>query len=189
MLKRIRKLVNVSLLLFSSTLFAQEKHSGHAHGTSQVTKHAQTELVEGGQSTFAALIEIVSLLQTNPDTEWEKVDIDALREHLLDMNRLMLSTSATAKTIATNTIQFEVQGTGAALGSIHRMVSTHSTFIQTLRNWDVQADLTSTGALVQIETDEIDSLRQLNALGFYGFMSLDSHHQDHHLGIATGKGH
>src|SRR5438046_3161300 len=40
---------------------------------------------EPGQSAFAAIQEIVALLEADPGTDWTKVDIEALRRHLVDM--------------------------------------------------------------------------------------------------------
>ena len=45
---------------------------------------------EAGQGAFAAIQEIVAILEADPDTDWSKVDIDALRQHLVDMNAVTL---------------------------------------------------------------------------------------------------
>ena len=59
------------------------------------TDHAQHVTgsipVEAGQGAFAAVAEIVSILTADPKTDWSKVDISALREHLADMNELSLA--------------------------------------------------------------------------------------------------
>ena len=39
-----------------------------------------------GQAAFGAAQEIVRMLLADPMTNWSKVDIDALRQHLIDMN-------------------------------------------------------------------------------------------------------
>ena len=46
---------------------------------------------KSGQSAFAAIQEIVSILEADPATDWSKVDIDALRQRLVDMNNVTLS--------------------------------------------------------------------------------------------------
>lgn len=189
MLKRIRNLAIASLLISAQALFAQEKHADHVPGMSHKPILTQPMPIEGGQSAFAALIEIIALLESDQNTQWASVDIDALREHLLDMDKIMLSTSANTQKMTDNTVQFDVRGTGAALDAIHTMVAAHTRFIRQSREWDVKSDLTSTGALIQIMSNDTATIEQLTALGFYGFMSLDSHHQAHHFGIATGTGH
>jgi hypothetical protein len=48
------------------------------------------DLREGGQSAFAAIQEIVSQLMADPTTDWSRVDIDGLRQHLIDMDNVTL---------------------------------------------------------------------------------------------------
>ena len=145
--------------------------------------------MEGGQSAFAAIIEIVAILEADPETDWSAVDIDALQLHLRDMDNLILSTSASTEVIDTYTVQFSVEGTEASLEAIHRMAPAHSRFIQQSRGWNINTELTETGAIIQVSIKDKASTERLNAMGFYGFMSLDSHHQAHHLSIAKGKPH
>lgn len=51
---------------------------------------------ETGQSAFAAIQEIVAMLEADPKTDWSKVDIEALRQHLIDMNNVTLGAVVTA---------------------------------------------------------------------------------------------
>ena len=44
--------------------------------------------IEAGESAFAAIQEIVALLNADPKTDWSKVDIDALRQHLVQGSEL-----------------------------------------------------------------------------------------------------
>lgn len=156
-------------------------HSGNAGG--------QTILRESGQSAFATLIEITALLEADNDTDWSTVDLDGLRLHLLDMNHLILDTSASTDRIDDSIIQYTIDGSLEAIPAIHRMVPAHSRFIRQSRLWDIDTQLTDTGAILRIKTGSAAQLSRLSALGFYGFMSLDSHHQAHHLNIALGNSH
>lgn len=45
---------------------------------------------ETGQAAFAAIQEIVAMLDADPATDWARVDIEALRQHLIDMNNVTL---------------------------------------------------------------------------------------------------
>ncbi|MFW1924327.1 hypothetical protein ACG90D_19965, partial [Acinetobacter geminorum] len=49
------------------------------------------EPTQPGQDAFAAIQEIVQILEADPRTDWSKVNIDALREHLVDMSNVTLS--------------------------------------------------------------------------------------------------
>jgi hypothetical protein len=39
-----------------------------------------------GQDAFGAIQEIVRMLEADPKTDWSKVDLETLRQHLIDMN-------------------------------------------------------------------------------------------------------
>ena len=41
-----------------------------------------------GQAASAAIQEIVGILEADPKTDWSKVNIEALRHHLIDMNKV-----------------------------------------------------------------------------------------------------
>ena len=52
-----------------------------------------------GQDTFGAIQEIVQILEADPATDWSKVNIAALREHLIDMNEVALHAVAAERPI------------------------------------------------------------------------------------------
>jgi len=183
-------LCSVIVALISLSLWAAEKQSGHTPGmnhSDMISTNAQPK--EGGQATFAALIEIVSMLELDDKTDWEAIDIDGLREHLLDMNHLILNTEATKAILGISQIQFDIRGTTKSIPSIHRMVPAHSRFIEQSRGWKIEPELDDDGAKLTITVQDAATLNRLNALGFYGFMSLDSHHQAHHYQMAIGISH
>ena len=47
-----------------------------------------------GQDAFGAIQEIVRILEADPKSDWSKVDLEALRQHLIDMNELTLRADA-----------------------------------------------------------------------------------------------
>ena len=47
-----------------------------------------------GQDAFGTIQEIVQMLEADPATDWSKVNIAALREHLIDMNEVTLHAAA-----------------------------------------------------------------------------------------------
>ena len=183
-------LVSIIVALASLSLWATEKHNGHKPAMKHnAMENNDVQAKEGGQATFAALVEIVSLLEQDDNTDWSTVDLDVLRAHLLDMNQLILNTEATKSTNGDTQIQFDIRGTTASIPSIHRMVPAHSRFIEQSRGWVIDPELNEVGAKLTITVNNASTLSRLNALGFYGFMSLDSHHQAHHYRMAVGRSH
>src|SRR5512140_454543 len=77
-----------------------------------------------GQDAFGTIQEVVQILQADPATDWSKVNIAALRQHLIDMNEVTLH-AATAERMLDNAIEIAVTGEGRTLEAIKRMVPAH----------------------------------------------------------------
>jgi hypothetical protein len=158
-------------------------HQGHvAAESAEILPH------EPGQSAFAAIAEIVDLLRRDPGTNWDRVDIDGLREHLVDMNDLTLNASVDTSTDA-NSIAFRVSGEGRTVRAIQSMVPAHAGVLASDLDMNADASLTDDGAVLKITAEDGEALRQLRAFGFFGVMALGAHHQEHHLNMARGEGH
>lgn len=141
---------------------------------------------ETGQSQFAAIAEIVTLLRDDQNTDWAQVDIKALRDHLVDMDNVTTRASVERK-VDGMSATFVVIGDQVVAASIRRMVLAHSPMLQGSSDWTVTAVEIEGGAsmLVQVGSDE--ELNQVLGLGFFGLMTIGAHHQQHHLMIATGR--
>ena len=93
---RLITLGSILVALVSLSLWAADRHRGHSPGMNHTgVTNSGGRPQQGGQATFAALIEIVAMLEQDPETDWDMADIDGLRAHLLDMNHLILDTEAT----------------------------------------------------------------------------------------------
>ena len=73
----------------------QEMMRQHHQGMMPMGGHdgmhgASTTPTMPGQDTFGAIQEIVQILDADPKTDWSKVDLEALRQHLIDMNEVTL---------------------------------------------------------------------------------------------------
>ena len=137
-----------------------------------------------GQDAFGAIQEIVQILQADPATDWSKVNIGALREHLVDMNEVTLRANA-AERMTDTSIVVDVTGEGRTLEAIRRMVPAH---VRELAGsgWKADtADLPKGVRLTVAATDAVP-LVKLKALGFIGIMVQGGHHQPHHLMMAKG---
>ena len=161
------------LVLATAPAFAQHAHQ-HSDGPTEV-----------GQSAFAAISEIVEILQNDPETDWTKVNISSLQNHLGDMD---LVTTRTKATVETNdmTVAITVSGQGEAVGAIQRMTTAHAPMLAAETGWEVDVDQTSSGAVLRITVSSEDELARVTGLGFYGLMTIGAHHQAHHLQIALG---
>jgi len=138
-----------------------------------------------GEAAFAAIQEIVALLEADPATDWSKVNIEALRQHLIDMNNVTLQ--ASVKAIDNKkSMTFVVSGEGAVRESVCRMITAHAATMNGADGWKYVAEQTAAGANLTVTPPDAASMQKLRALGFIGMMTRGMHHQQHHLMIARG---
>ena len=160
-------------IVMASPVAAQHAHfaTGHDLGGPEET----------GQSAFAALAEIVAILQADPETDWERVDIDGLRRHLVDMD-LLTQEAVVTRTLRPEGARFEIRGTPRVLEAIRAMVPAHAPFLAAENGWDVVTEDLDDGVALSVDGDAA----QIQGLGFFGLMTIGAHHQEHHLMMAKG---
>jgi hypothetical protein len=160
-------------------------HSKMKHGNgSEMTAGLPSE---PGQSAFAAIQEIVVLLEADPATDWSKVNLEALRQHLIDMDNVTLGAEVRTAISGQATI-FTVSGEGRVRDSIQRMLKAHAATMQGVEGWGYAAKVTDTGAILKVTPPDEAAATRLAGLGFIGVMARGMHHQEHHFMIAKGKG-
>lgn len=137
-----------------------------------------------GQDAFGAIQEVVQILEADPTTDWSKVNIEALRQHLIDMNEVTLHAAASPRMLD-NGIEFAVTGEGRTLAAIKRMVPAHVAELHET-GWDAKTEDLPNGVKLTVIASEAHPLTRLKALGFIGIMVQGGHHQPHHLMMAKG---
>ena len=188
------RLFALCLLTFTSQAHAQQitahmmNHSGHfmpghAAGMVDVTG-SQGELVQGGQSAFAAIQEIVTRMMSDPATDWSKANIEALRQHLTDMDNVTLRAQVSAEEIKGGARFVSTSGDASVTASIRAMVPAHVAAMNGVEGWRMVAEEVPGGAAMTVTGSDEARIR---ALGFIGIMTVGMHHQAHHLAIATGN--
>jgi hypothetical protein len=176
-------------LLVASAAWAQgaTTHDRAEHSTMHAGMHAAASLPnEAGQGAFAAIAEVVLLLQADPETDWSKVDVGALREHLVDMNELTLNAVAREERIPGG-LRIEVTGEGRTLRAIQNMVPAHAAELAKVEGWQVEAAVRDGGARLTVTSADTRQEAQIRGLGFFGLMATGAHHQTHHWAMATGQ--
>ena len=141
-----------------------------------------------GQDAFGAVQEIVRLLEADPKTDWSKVNLEALRQHLIDMNEVTLKADTLTKPIEGG-IEVTVTGTGRTVEAIQRMVSAqaHQVDQTHLNGWSAKTEPLPNGVLLTVTSSDPQQVQHIRGLGFIGFMASGSHHQAHHLAMAKGE--
>ncbi len=139
-----------------------------------------------GQDAFGAIQEILRILEADPGTDWSKVNIDALREHLIDMNEVTLHANA-ARSAVDGGLRIEVTGEGRTLLAIQRMVPAQAHEIDGANGWKTKVEPRADGVVLTVTAADPKQAMKIRALGFMGIMAQGAHHQRHHLAIARGE--
>jgi predicted RNA binding protein YcfA (HicA-like mRNA interferase family) len=171
-----------AVLAASAMLFAQERlhmdRTQHMHGADAVTPR------HPGQEAFGTIREIVRILEADHTTDWSKVNIGALREHLIDMDEVTLRARASERPLEDG-IEITVTGEGRTLSAIKRMVPAHTRELVAL-GWGASTQDLPNGVKLVVTSSDPQQLIKLKALGFMGIMVQGAHHQPHHLMMAKG---
>jgi hypothetical protein len=138
-----------------------------------------------GQEAFGTIQEIVRILEADPATDWSKVNISALREHLIDMDQVTMRAAATERTLEDG-VEIAVTGEGRTLDAIKRMIPAHVHELRQL-GWSGKTEDLSNGVKLTVTSTDAKQVTKLRALGFMGIMVQGAHHQQHHLMIAKGE--
>jgi hypothetical protein len=160
-------------------------HGAGQHSMMGMRGGATGEPTMPGQDAFGAIQEVVQILEADPTTDWSKVNIDALREHLIDMNEVTLHAAA-AERVLDNGVEIAVTGDGRTLEAIKRMVPAHIGELIKL-GWNARTEDLRNGVKLTVITSDPKELTKLKALGFMGIMVQGAHHQLHHLMMAEGE--
>jgi hypothetical protein len=138
-----------------------------------------------GQDAFGAIQEIVGILEAAPNTDWSKVNINALHEHLIDMNQVTLK-AVTRERELDDGIEIAVTGEGRTLDAIKRMVPAHAREL-TKTGWSATTEDQPNGVKFTVTSTDPQEVLRIKGLGFMGIMVQGGHHQLHHLAMARGE--
>ncbi len=139
-----------------------------------------------GQDAFGAVQEIVRILEADPATDWSRVNLAVLREHLIDMNEVTLKADAAARPVEGG-IEIAVTGNGRTLDAIRRMIPAHARELDAMPRWDARTEPLPDGVRLTVTSAEPGDVARIRGLGFIGLLVSGSHHQPHHLMMARGQ--
>jgi hypothetical protein len=173
--------------LIAIPVILHAQHEGHG-GHDMAAMAAEAAPKESGQAAFGAIGEIVAMLAADPRTDWSKVDVDALRTHLVDMDNVTLH-ARVASTPVPGGMRFDIAGEGPVRDSIRRMSAAHAASVEASEGRKVKVAETPAGAAMTVTSADPAAAARIRALGFFGEMTLGAHHQTHHLMMARGEMH
>lgn len=184
-------------LLLAAPLAAQQPTPGgmqHTPGMKH-TPGMQHEVAgpgpaQAGQAAFAAITQVVRVLEADSSTDWSHVDLEALRQHLIDMDLVTLRSRVRQQAVPGG-LSMEITGQEDVAGAIRRMVGMHATVLPGAGPWRYTTSEIAGGMrLVVTATEPGDAalVSRIRGLGFIGMMTEGEHHAEHHLMLARGMG-
>jgi hypothetical protein len=163
------------------------QHQGMMSGEGHAGTHGASMMpTMPGQDAFGAIQETVRILEADPKTDWSKVDLEGLRQHLIDMNEVVLKAGAAAKPIDGG-LEVAITGSGRTLAAIQRMIPAHAKTLNGLGGWTAKAATLPNGELLTVTATDPKQVQHIRGLGFIGLLASGSHHQPHHLAMAKGE--
>ena len=142
-----------------------------------------------GQDAFGAIQEVVRILESDPATDWSKVNLERLRQHLIDMNEVTLHSDVKATPVPGG-LAMEVTGIGQTEEAIRRMVVPHTVELNKMSEWSARTEEIPRGlrlTVVAKNPDDAKTVARIRGLGFIGLLTQGFHHQPHHLAMARGE--
>ena len=177
-----RTLLTALVFIAPASLGAQQMDHAAHHG-------AGPRPTMPGQAAYGAIAEIVRLLEADSTTDWSKVDLERLRQHLVDMNEVtMRSTVASAR--VDGGLRMDVTGTGRTGAAIRRMVRNHGAQLDASSPFRTRVTDIANGVRFTVTAKDPADARtvaRIRGLGFIGLMVQGDHHMPHHIAMAKGE--
>jgi hypothetical protein len=156
-------------------------HASHVGGT--------PTSAPAGQDAYAALAAIVAMLEADSTTDWAKVNIEALRQHLIAMNDVTLGARSRRADVPGGA-RMEVTGDGRVAESIRAMLHPHAKLLSALGPYRATVDDIPGGVRFTVTASDprdAKTVAKIRGLGFSGLMTLGAHHAQHHVALARGQ--
>ena len=141
-----------------------------------------------GSPIFDAIGAQVAMLDHDSTTDWSKVNLEELRQHLIDMNDVMMNAMVTQKPVEGG-VTLTITGSGRTVGAIQRMVVNHMTMLQTSGKYVTKVTKVKNGVTATVTAPPPASekaVARIRGLGFAGLMTEGTHHMRHHGNMAKG---
>lgn len=159
---------------------------GHSDSTAAMSSES-TVLRAPGQSVFGAVQEAVRRLEADSTTDWSQVDVEALRQHLLDMERVAMHVTVEEKTPVERGVRLRVRATqDAARASLGRVLDAHPHMLRQETGWTMEVTEDADAYVLHVTTPDPQEVDKLRGLGYIGLLAYGKHHQRHHWHLVRG---
>ena len=140
-----------TVAVFAGSTLGKAQNNSHMSHAQHVSGNEAALPTMPGQEAFGTIQEIVRILEADPTTDWSKVNIAALREHLIDMDEVTMRAVATERALD-NGIEIAVTGDGRTLDAIKRMVPAHAHELAAI-GWQAKTEDLPNGVKLVVTSD------------------------------------
>jgi hypothetical protein len=192
--------LGLGAVLLTPPLLAQSPpapHPGHQPGHQMghhVHGHHTTAPADGaptlpGQDAFGAIAEVVRRLEADSETDWSRVDLERLRQHLIDMNEVVLRSEVKSSQVPGG-LAMDITGPPRTARAIRGMVAPHAAELDRMSEWSARTVPIPGGLRLTVAAraaEDTKTVARIRGLGFVGLLVQGGHHGPHHLAMAKGE--
>lgn len=142
-----------------------------------------------GQDAFGAIAEVVRLLEADPGTDWSRVDLERLRQHLIDMNEVVLRSDVKSSAVPGG-LAMDITGAARTERAIRAMVAPHAVELDRMPEWGTRTQPIPGGLRLTVtarRAEDVKTVARIRGLAFVGLLVQGGHHGPHHLAMAKGE--
>lgn len=140
-----------------------------------------------GPPALAVLAEILARLEADPATDWRRVDLEAVRAHLRDLDRVILAAEAEPRELVGG-VELRVSGSDAASeAAIQRLLPAAAERLAAARRWRLATRPIEGGLLVEIRSRDPRETERIRASGLVALLVAAASDEAYLLDLARGE--
>ena len=169
----------------NKTLSEQHNMSQHSQHQSRTVSGG---LTESGTDMFATIQEVIGKLEADSDTDWSKVNLEALRQHLRDMFEFSYNVDVISQQPIEHGVKIVVKPvTVRAEQALDKVLAAHPMMLKMETGWDMQSSKANGEYQIIASTTKASEIDKIRGLGYIGLLAIGNHHQPHHWAMTKGK--
>jgi len=180
---------------FDAQLSDHARHAVSMRSMHHKTQHSmhQTQsvsgvLTESGTDMFATIQEVIQKLSADPKTDWSKVNLEALRQHLRDMFEFSYNVDVLSQQAIERGVKIRVKPvTVRAEKALDKVLSAHPMMLKMETGWAMQSTKMKEEYEIIVTTTTPTEIDKIRGLGYIGLLAIGNHHQPHHWSMAKGQ--
>lgn len=138
-------------------------------------------------AALAALADLVARLEADPATDWRRVDLEAARRHLADLERVTLRAEVAAEDVPGGVVLRVGGEDPATVAAIQRLLPERAARLGQARRWRVATAALARGLQVEIRSLDPREAGRIRALGLTGLLVAVPLDDAYLLGVARGE--